>query len=148
MRIALFAACLTLPVLAQVTPAPASAPSAKTASIKKLMDVMEVTKNQITAMKQALEMQKGMNPMITQAFVDAFMAEVTPEKLEATFLPIFEKNLTEAEVKALLAFYATPEGASFVKKQGVIQAQSMEAGQRMGMEVGMKVMQKLQAEAK
>ncbi len=135
---------LTLPLLAQAPDAAA----AKQADVRKLLHLIGAGENGVKAMKGAMEGQRQANPQIPEAFFTAFMAEFTPQRLEELALPIYDKHLTAAEVKALLAFYATPEGQSFIRKQGLILEESMLAGQKLGAEIGRAVAERLQAEGK
>lgn len=139
-----FLFALTLPLLAQ---APA-VDTAKRGEVRKLLRLIGAGENGVKAMKGALDAQRQANPQIPEAFFTAFMAEFTAQRLEEMALPIYDKHLTAAEVKALLAFYATPEGQSFVRKQGLILEESMLAGQKLGAEIGREIATRLQAEGK
>lgn len=57
--------------------------------------------------------------------------------------PIYQKHLTEDELKAIIAFYATPAGKKLAEKTPVIMQESMQAGQQWGMAIGSKVAQKM-----
>jgi uncharacterized protein len=137
MRRALLAFPLSLTIFAQAPTA-----DAKRTDIKKLLSTIEAGKLGVQAMKQVMAQQAQANPNIPESFWTEFSQEMTAEKLEEMMVPVYEKNLTHEEVKALLKFYATPEGLSFAKKQGVIQREASEAGQKLGMETAMKIMQK------
>ncbi len=153
-RACLLALTLSLlaPLTAQTRPGtPGQAPDpapAKREDLRRLLHVIGAGENGVRTMKIALEGQRKANPQIPEAFFTAFEAEFTAQRLEDMALPIYDKHLTAAEVKALLAFYATPEGQSFAKKQGLIMEESMLAGQKLGEQVGRDVAARLQAEGK
>lgn len=142
--------CLATSLGAQ-TPkaAPASdAAAQKRADIRKLLTLQGAGENGVKAMQATLESQKQANPQIPEVFWTTFMQEFNAERIIETALPVYEKHLTEAELKALLAFYATPEGRSFATKQGVIMAEALLAGQEAGKQIGMEVALRLQKEGK
>lgn len=139
-----------LPLSAQTQPVAAKqdAASAKQAEIRKLLRLLGAGESGVKAMKGALAAQRETNPQIPEAFFTAFEAAFTAERLEELVVPIYDKHLTAAEVKALLAFYATPEGKSFIRKQGLILEEAMLAGQKLGVQVGQEIAERLQAEGK
>ncbi|HJV21226.1 MAG TPA: DUF2059 domain-containing protein [Holophagaceae bacterium] len=127
--------------------APAPGP-AKREDVRTLLRLLGAGENGVKALKGAMDAQRGTNPQIPEAFFTAFEAEFTAQRIEDAVLPIYEKHLDAAEVKALLAFLATPEGRSYTRKQGVILEESMQAGQKLGEQVGREVAERLQAEGK
>jgi hypothetical protein len=147
-----FAVLALSPLVAQssgaVTPKPGAAESPARADIRKLLHLLRAGENGMQAMRTLAESQQKVNPQIPTAFWDAFLAEFTAERLVDTALPAYEKNLTPAEVKALIAFFSTPEGQSYARKQSQILQEAMEAGQKLGAQVGQEVAARLQKEGK
>ncbi|HJV90804.1 MAG TPA: DUF2059 domain-containing protein [Holophagaceae bacterium] len=131
--------------LAAQAPAPGHA---QREDVRKLLRLLGAGENGVKALKGAMAAQRGANPQIPEAFFTAFEAEFTAQRIEEAVLPIYEKHLTAGEVKALLAFLATPEGKSYTEKQGLILQESMAAGQKLGEQVGREVATRLQAEGK
>lgn len=135
---------LALPMCAQ-TP---DAAAAKRADLKKIFAITKPGDAGVQSMKQSLPALKQASPQIPDVFWDAFLAEFNAQKVEELILPIYEDNLTAGEVKAYLAFLGTPEGASVARKQPLILKQAMEAGQKLGEQVGREVAERLHAEGK
>lgn len=138
-----------LPLLlapALLAQAPDTAP--KREDVRALLRALRAGDNAVEAMKRSIPAMRQAMPQVPEAFWSAFAAEFSAQRMEDLALPIYEKHLTAAEVKALLAFFATPEGTSFARKQPLILAESMEAGQKLGQEVGQQVAQRLQKEGK
>lgn len=153
MRLALiFALTLLAPLSAQTGsggPAQTADPaSAKREDVRRLLRLIGAGENGVRAMKAAMQSQRQTNAQIPEAFFVAFEAEFTAQRLEDLALPIYDKHLSAAEVKALLAFYGSPEGKSFAQKQGLITEESMLAGQKLGAQVGQEVVARLQREGK
>lgn len=135
--------CLPAALLAQ---APPSAP--KREDVRALLRVLKTGENAVASMQRSIPAMRQAMPQVPEAFWTAFAAEFTPQRMEDLALPIYEQQLSGAEVKALLAFFATPEGASFARKQPLILEASMVAGQKLGEQVGREVAERLQAEGK
>lgn len=150
MRRALTPLLLPAALLAQA-PAPAAgdaAAVAKRADIRKLLDAMHAGEVGAQSMQKMAEAMKATNKELPAEFWDAFQKEATPEKLTEICVPVYEKNLTAQEVKAYLAFAATPDGASIMRKMPQITSEAMAAGQAWGQQLGMEIAQKLHAEGK
>lgn len=78
------------------------------------------------------------NESLKRSFVDVF----TWEKLGPRYSALYQEVLTDAEVDGALAYYRSPEGASLRAKTPRL----MERGMRMGQELMMESMPKLQAD--
>ena len=126
--------------------APEAAPRRE--DVRALLKALRAGENAVEAMNRSIPAMRQAMPQVPEAFWTAFAAEFTPQRMEDLAVPIYEKHLTAAEVKALRAFFATPEGASFARKQPLILAESMAAGQKLGQEVGQEVAARLQKEGK
>ncbi|HJU82951.1 MAG TPA: DUF2059 domain-containing protein, partial [Holophagaceae bacterium] len=103
-------ALLMVPVLSAQAPKPADEVAAKQADIRKLLVLMDAGQMSVQAMKQASEAQKKANPEIPEAFWDGVFQELTADRMVEMAVPVYERNLTHEEIKALLTFYSTPEG--------------------------------------
>src|SRR2546423_9198926 len=120
------------------------------ASIKQLLSVTEVQKMQDqmltqmdalmkTAMQQAIhgqkvtaDMQKNIDKRSEQ-MMKFFREELAWNSLEPMYVRVYQKSYTQKEVDDLLAFYQTPTGQSFIKKQPVVSQNMMaDMQQRMG----------------
>lgn len=145
------AALLSPTVLA--AQAPASAPTdaaaeAKRADIRKLLNLMHTGEAGVAGMHRMVDAMKAANQQLPPEFWDEFLKAATAEKIVEISVPVYEKHLTAGEVKAYLAFAATPEGAAIMAKLPVINDEAMAAGQAWGQQLGLEVAQKLHAEGK
>lgn len=130
---------LALPALVAQAPAPP-----KREQARKLVELLRLGDIAVAEAKVGLEAQKKSDAKVPEGFWDAFMQELTPQRMaEELFVPLYEKTYTEAELKAAVAFYASPEGRSFSAKQAGLSEEARKAGERWGMEQAMKVMQRL-----
>ncbi len=104
--------------------------------VKKMVDGMfgQIEGMMMPAMKQAVgrpltpEEQK-----FSQAFISKTMAQMRDdmswEKMEALYIRIYQKSLTQSEVDGMIAFYKSPAGLALTKKMPVIMQESMIAMQ-------------------
>ncbi len=111
---------------------------------RKLVELLRLGDIAVAEAKAGLEAQKKSDAKVPEGFWDAFMQELTPQRMaEELFVPLYEKTYTEAELKAAVAFYTSPEGRSFAAKQASLSEEARKAGERWGMEQAVKVMQRL-----
>jgi len=75
--------------------------------------------------------------MVADDKKEAFKKEViaTLPSLYTAMAKIYKEEFTHAEIKDMLAFYATPTGKKLAEKTGVLSQKGMAAGQAWGMEV-------------
>ncbi|MNL09376.1 hypothetical protein D3C87_1301360 [compost metagenome] len=79
-------------------------------------------------------------------FWDEFAVELNKDaigQLINMILPIYQKHLTEADLKGLIVFYETPLGKKYAEKIPLITQESMLAGQEWGKQIGEKILNKI-----
>lgn len=88
--------------------------------------------------------ETAFEPVIKQfsAMVNKDKKEIFEKEIKGTFpelytamAKIYKEEFTHAEVKDILAFYATPTGAKLASKTGVLSQKGMAAGQEWGMKI-------------
>ena len=81
--------------------------------------------------------KKGENKKKTADKKEAFIKEIneTFPELYTSMAKIYMEEFTHAEIKDLLAFYATPTGKKIADKSGVLSQKGMIAGQSWGMKI-------------
>jgi uncharacterized protein len=84
-------------------------------------------------------------PGAPDAFWDDFMKGVQPDDLIALIIPIYQRNLTEEDIQAAVAFYRSPSGQRLVTKLPIITQQSMQAGQQWALQLIQRAAAKYQA---
>lgn len=102
-----------------------------------------VYKAVIDQMIVTLKTQKpGVPESVWNEFGEMFTKAASEDILDMLF-PIYQKNLTEDDLKATIAFYETPAGQKLALKTPLIARESMQAGQEWGMKIGQKFVDKL-----
>ena len=76
-------------------------------------------------------------------FENEFMS-TSIDELVGLIAPIYNRHFTEEDLDAIIEFYNTPAGKKLGEKTPIITQESMTAGQQWGMQVGQKIVNKLQ----
>jgi hypothetical protein len=99
--------------------------------------------------KMGLQMWNQMMPSFKQAMPevpakmwDEFSAEIDMNELVDMCVPSYERHLSHAEIKELLAFYESPLGKKLVSVQPQIMQECMIAGEEWGRKIGERVIRK------
>ena len=111
----------------------------------KFLELLEATgaaqlgKQTMEQMMQAFEAM----PNLPEGFAAKFLEMAKPEQLVEMIVPIYMKHIDTNDLDTLLAFFRTPTGKRWIQAQGPMMKDSMEAGQKWGQELAMKVMEEL-----
>lgn len=129
---------------------------AKEADIRKLLDIMGTKALAVQTMDATLN---GMRPMLAgtlppgdyqqkliDLFFEKFRAKADPQQVVDMVVPIYDKHLSHDEIKGLIAFYGTPLGKKTLAVLPAIAAESGEAGQKWGENLGRDCMREVLAE--
>jgi len=127
--------------------APAIAP-AKEALIQRLLELtgaanmgQQMMDGMITSFRQA-------SPEIPEEFWRNFRNEVDVNSLMQKIKPIYDRYLSEEDLKGLVAFYESPLGRKLISQMPAILRESMAVGQEWGMAAGQRAMQRVEEEKK
>jgi hypothetical protein len=77
----------------------------------------------------------------TDKIMDMLAKEMSWNKMKADYITLYAETFTEQELKDTVAFYKSPTGQAFIKKQPELMKRSMEISQK----VMMQIMPKIQA---
>ncbi len=119
--------------------------SAKRKDIRKLLEITGSAKIGVQVANQVLNQLKMTAPNVPEEFWTEFKKDMSEQGLIDLIVPIYDKHLTHEEVKALIKFFQTPAGKSYVKKLPAITQESQIAGQKWGRDIAMKVQERLKA---
>lgn len=117
-------------------------------SLKKMIQVSGSELAYKGIVNQMISLYKQQQSNVPTEFWDEFAAEMNKDAVEQLvnlISPIYQKHLTEADLKAVIAFYETPVGKKFAEKAPLITQESMLAGQEWGKQIGVRVVEKLKA---
>ena len=118
----------------------------KEADIRRLLQVMGAER----AMTQAMtNMETNIRPLLTssfpageyrdrliQLFFDKFHSKIDLQELTGLAMPVYDKYLSDADVKGLIDFYSTPLGQKVINVLPNIVAESGEKGRQWGEKIG------------
>ena len=118
--------------------------SSKEAAIRKYLQVTGAGALGAQVMNQMIDLFKQNVPNAPASLWTELAKEINPDELVERVIPVYDKQLTEAELNDLIRFYETPTGKKLVKVMPAITQESMQIGKAWGGEISQKVMQKLQ----
>ena len=129
---------------------------AKEADIRRFMDV---SGSSALASQQMQAVQQTMKPIMTSAlpagdyrtelvdlFFAKFQAKADTQKLLDLMVPIYDKYLTDAEIKGLIQFYQTPLGQKALQVLPKLMEEAQEEGRKWGQNLGQESMREVLSE--
>lgn len=117
-----------------------------TAALNKLMDVSGTRQSFKTIVPQMLKMFKSQQSAIPEEFwteMDSELNKMNGDDLVTMMLPVYQKHMTEADLKGIIAFYESPVGRKYAEKTPLITQESMAAGQEWGKKIGERIISKM-----
>lgn len=120
----------------------AEKPQVSDSKEKAIRDFLEITKadqmgKQI--MDQMMAMFAMQAPGIPIEFWEAAMEEMATLEFVEMIVPLYGKYFTESEINDLIAFHKTPTGQKLLSVQPQLMQESMQVGQKWGMEMGQRI---------
>lgn len=112
--------------------------------IKELITITGTKNLTQQILNQSITSMRSQFPQVPQVFWDEFSAEVNADQLINRLIPIYDKYLTDEDIKQLIAFYRTPVGKKLISVSPQIASDSLTIGQQYGKEVAQRAIQKLQ----
>jgi hypothetical protein len=118
----------------------------KEADIRRLLQVMGAER----AMTQAMaNMETNIRPLITssfpageyrdrliQLFFEKFHSKIDLQELVGLAMPVYDKYLSDTDIKGLIEFYSTPLGQKVINVLPNIMTESGEKGRQWGERIG------------
>lgn len=135
---------------------PVKVDPAKEADIRKLLEISgsaKLSEEMVASSSEQLKTNilKSLQPNDqTQKIVDSFLrrykAKFTTDQLNALIIPIYDKYLTDDDIKALIEFYQTPLGQRAVKALPLIGREAQAAAFEFNQSVVQQVVKEVQDE--
>jgi hypothetical protein len=129
---------------------------AKEADIRRLLDVAG---SRAMAMQMMAEMEKNIRPLLTNSFpageyreklidlfFEKFHSKLDSEKLLDLAIPVYDKYLSDEDVKGLIQFYSSPLGQKAINTLPKLVSECTQAGQKMGEQLGRESMMEVLSE--
>ncbi|WP_442588805.1 DUF2059 domain-containing protein [Pedobacter sp. AW31-3R] len=115
-------------------------------TLEEMLQVSGAEESFKASIDQMIAMYKQQKPEVPaelwELFGNEFKKDVSKD-LMAMLLPIYQKHLTENELKDIIIFYRSPAGKKLAQKNPLIVQESMQAGQQWGMKIGQEFANKL-----
>jgi hypothetical protein len=119
---------------------------AKEADIRRLLDVMG---SRAAATQMMGDMEKNIRPLLTSSlppgdyrerlidlFFKKFQTKLDPEVMVDLAIPVYDKYLSDTDVKGMIEFYSTPLGKKVVQVIPQLMSESGERGRQWGERIG------------
>jgi hypothetical protein len=139
---------------------PAGAPTRE--DVLKLFDLLQITKTMDIAVQAARqqstdmaeqmiherapdatpEQKKQFQAMVDEVLVQALGPDAIKEMLNAT-IPVYQRHLTKADLKAMVDFYSSPVGRKILREQPAMVQESMQAASGIQERIARVVLQKI-----
>ena|SRR5690349_18334869 len=116
------------------------------ATLKKVLEVAGTEENFKVAIKQMFGMFKQQNSNVPDSFweeAEKEFSETSMDDLVDMLSPVYQKHMTESDLKKIIEFYQTPAGKKYAEKTPLILQESMQVGQQWGMKIAQRVQEKL-----
>ncbi|HEB87611.1 MAG TPA: DUF2059 domain-containing protein [Gammaproteobacteria bacterium] len=134
----------SLLLAALILPVPAFSAPASKESIRKMMIEAGSGKIGVQIMNQMIPAMKRMIPKAPDKFWKDVMAEVNENEMIELVIPVYQKYLTEEDIKGINAFYASAAGKKLIKVQPAILRESILIGRQWGQQIARKILLKYQ----
>jgi uncharacterized protein len=116
------------------------------ARIKELIVVLNLEQNSMKMLDQLLANLKGVNPKVSDEFLEKFKKEVDMNEFKETVVEVWAKYYTLEDINGLLAFYRSPLGKKMIETQPKLQHDLMIAGSAWGKKLGQRIEAELKKE--
>jgi hypothetical protein len=107
-----------------------------------LMDVQKSTDQVFDMLRQSMSLQmlqsgKGSAAAKDDSMkaLDVIQQELSWEKMKGRYVALYAETFNEEELQGIIAFYKSPAGQAFVKKQPELARRSMELNQQLMVEI-------------
>lgn len=142
------AALLAAPSAAQAQAAAPALPSVShLAAAGELVDLMQIEDAAMVAVLVSLDQQIKATPALGdfREVMEAWARDLfTSEGARLAFARLYAEEMSEADIRQLVAFYQTPVGRRLAGKQAALAARGAEVGQRLAEERQADLMQRVQ----
>jgi hypothetical protein len=134
------------PAPAPAVTAPAPPPPDKQHDIRTLMALTGAGKIGAQFVEQMMASFKETYPDVPASFWTAFVSEINADTLVDKLVPVYEKHLTQDDIRQLIAFYQSPTGKKMIVAMPKITRDSMQIGQDWGRQVAEQVVARMEKE--
>ncbi|TDK45982.1 DUF2059 domain-containing protein [Algoriphagus formosus] len=110
-------------------------------TVNQLMEVMQISES-MSGMVDMMKQNPAFSSSVPADFWDEFKAEITSDELIAEVAEVYKKYYTEEEMLQLIEFYSSPIGKKTLEITPQLSGETMQIGQRYGMQVFQKLMEK------
>lgn len=119
------------------------------ADIKRLLELMKVIEEELKSVEPAFEQFKLATPNVPAPVWEdlrkEFYAEFSSEMFLETYVPIYARKFSAAEVKELIKFYESPAGRKMTEAMPSIRQEAFIVGYKRGQQLRLRLQELLRA---
>lgn len=120
-----------------------TSPSSKQDDIHTLLRLMHARELVEQTMDQMIMAVRRQVPNLTPEMWEEIKTELNFDDLVESYVPVYDKYLSEEEIQGLITFYKSDVGRQFVEAQPKINLETMKIGQAWGQKLNQLVMSKM-----
>lgn len=136
-------------VSVNVPPPPETVSPQRRADISRLLSLLKVVEGEVKSLEPIFEHFKRSVPNVPakvwEDLKKEFDAEFTAEMILNTYVPIYARRFSAAEVKELIKFFETPAGKKMVETMPLIREEAYMVGFERGQKIGQRLQERLRA---
>lgn len=141
---------VNMPASAQsVTGTPAVTKKSQLEKINNIKHLLSITGQKYLfqqTVEQMIGSLKSQYPQVPQQYWDTFVSELNADEMLNRMIPIYDKYMTDEDIKGIIKFYESPVGKKTLNVLPQITRESIEVGQQYGRESATRALQKLEAQ--
>ena len=118
-------------------------PASKEQRARKLLVLMHSAEMGLQMVDAMIVTMKPVMPDAGDEFWTTFRQGIKGNDLVDMLVPVYVKNLDDADIDELLRFYSSPAGQHFIEKQPVILQESMAIGQKWGEQLAARAIEEM-----
>ena len=122
--------------------------ASKEEDIRHLLDITGASKMGQQVMATMIANFKQTMPDAPANFWDQFAKEIDMDELTEKIIPIYDKHLSQEDIRAAIAFYESPAGRRMIASQPLILQESMAVGMEWGRELSQRAVEKIKTQKK
>ena len=116
----------------------------KTDKIKMLLDATGSEKNIEIMKTQFIDITRKASPSVPTTLLDSLFGRMNKEGFYKIIIPIYDHNLDENTIDALISFYQSKAGRIYINKLPDILKESMQAGGIWGQQLMLEIINEIQ----
>jgi hypothetical protein len=136
-------ALLAMAAIISVCSLSSASAESKQADILRMMEISGELQMTRQAMTRVLDQMKNSGRKVPDAYWGEFKSALDTDELPNLLVAVYDKHYSHEEILALIEFYKSPIGQVLIKKQPLVQSDSMGVGQQWASSTSAEIMKRI-----